>query len=336
MLESCFLEKDSDKLCLDGGDVEEMEKRIDVNMLLNNKIAGFLPFQIQYIDERCVCSYDVKGTVSLEKLLKEKKADFFLAEKIYQGIYAAWRTGQEFLLEESHFVLLPAYLLWNARKEQLMICYFPGYQSSLDEQMTTLGQFILKRIDHHDKQCVSFVYGIYELIEREGFVGADIAEYLKKFERVETTEKEKRYGVERGQEVKYHTAKQRTGSRQTPAAVQDEEKRIESIFCLQNISKWRELPMRIEICQNSFTIGRGLENDLVIPAAWVSYHHARIDQKQSQLYVTDLGSVNGVYLNGKKLISNHPVLFREGDVVSFADVSYRMQRKTEKMLSGKC
>lgn len=40
------------------------------------------------------------------------------------------------------------------------------------------------------------------------------------------------------------------------------------------------------------------------------------------IYLTDLSSVNGVFLNRKRLIKEHSVLCRVGDIVSFADITY--------------
>ncbi|KXK24210.1 MAG: FHA domain-containing protein [Chloroflexi bacterium OLB15] len=46
----------------------------------------------------------------------------------------------------------------------------------------------------------------------------------------------------------------------------------------------------------------------------VSRRHAHIFRKETaSLYVEDLGSPNGTYLNGQKLIANQPRILRDGD-----------------------
>jgi hypothetical protein len=47
-------------------------------------------------------------------------------------------------------------------------------------------------------------------------------------------------------------------------------------------------------------IGRGLDNDLVLPAADVSRHHARLEQAGSSYRLVDLGSTNGTRVNGRR------------------------------------
>ena len=47
------------------------------------------------------------------------------------------------------------------------------------------------------------------------------------------------------------------------------------------------------------TIGRGLENDLVLDSTDVSRNHARIEYRDGQWFLIDLGSTNGTRLNGQ-------------------------------------
>ena len=45
----------------------------------------------------------------------------------------------------------------------------------------------------------------------------------------------------------------------------------------------------------------------------VSRQHAKIELKNNHLYVTDLGSTNGTYLAGERLVPNTATLLRKGD-----------------------
>jgi pSer/pThr/pTyr-binding forkhead associated (FHA) protein len=48
-------------------------------------------------------------------------------------------------------------------------------------------------------------------------------------------------------------------------------------------------------------IGRGSEADLVIPDGLVSRRHAEIFEQQGQLFVKDLGSLNGTFVNNQRI-----------------------------------
>jgi pSer/pThr/pTyr-binding forkhead associated (FHA) protein len=49
------------------------------------------------------------------------------------------------------------------------------------------------------------------------------------------------------------------------------------------------------------SIGRKEDNDIHIDHMAVSGHHARVDITEGSLAVTDLGSTNGTFVNGKKV-----------------------------------
>lgn len=333
----CCLYKDTEKMCLQAEGKALEEQCIDVKMLLYNQITGFLSFQIQYIDERQVYSYSTEGMITLEEMIQNTEIDFILTREIYRGILAASRKGKEYFLNEAHFVLEPSHLFWDLRKKQIRICYFPEYSISLDDQMVNLSQILLKKIEHRDKRGTSFLYGIYELIEREGFVNPDIAEYLKGYGESEEKEWEtkgdsgkgeldlERQDVFRMRDKVLNNAVAEKGRK--PKHREERNKGTEIRTGLRNVSKWKGLPDWVEVDHDSFTIGRGEGNDFILPAAQISCQHARIDKKQSQIYITDLNSTNGVYINGKKLLRNHPVLCREKDIISFADIAYCLERQ---------
>ncbi|MFN4279801.1 FHA domain-containing protein [Thermosynechococcus sp.] len=64
---------------------------------------------------------------------------------------------------------------------------------------------------------------------------------------------------------------------------------------------------------NTFTIGRDPNNDLVIEHPTVSRHHARIERRNGDFLLTDLGSSNGTFVNGREV--EEPTLLRVGDTI---------------------
>lgn len=74
-------------------------------------------------------------------------------------------------------------------------------------------------------------------------------------------------------------------------------------------------PVIFKLDKSALTLGRASDNDLVIAdpivqAASVSKHHARLRRDQEEYIVRDLGSKNGVTVNGRHTIEN---VLQDGD-----------------------
>ena len=66
------------------------------------------------------------------------------------------------------------------------------------------------------------------------------------------------------------------------------------------------------------SIGRALDNDLVLESTDVSRHHARIEYGDGGYRLVDLGSTNGTRLNGQQVRGTVPL--HEGDQIEFGSL----------------
>jgi predicted component of type VI protein secretion system len=64
-------------------------------------------------------------------------------------------------------------------------------------------------------------------------------------------------------------------------------------------------------------VGRDLSNNISISDPEVSRHHARFFIQNDNVFVEDLGSTNGTFLNGERIST--PQQLRTGDVVTFGE-----------------
>ena len=80
-----------------------------------------------------------------------------------------------------------------------------------------------------------------------------------------------------------------------------------------------------ELDSAQLTIGRGGQNDIALPQdEFVSARHARFEPRRDGVWLQDLGSTNGTYLNGVRL--EKPRRLSSGDVVRVGDTDLRFEQ----------
>lgn len=74
---------------------------------------------------------------------------------------------------------------------------------------------------------------------------------------------------------------------------------------------------------DSATMGRADGSDILVDDPFASSVHARIFPRGQFMYVEDMGSTNGTYLNGRRLRSAERL--KVGDMVRIGETEYRYQ-----------
>jgi hypothetical protein len=82
---------------------------------------------------------------------------------------------------------------------------------------------------------------------------------------------------------------------------------------------------RFELNAKALTVGRGAPNDIRLDDdEFASAHHARIEPRRDGVWVEDVGSTNGTYVNGTRL--GRPQKLTPGDVVRIGETDLRYER----------
>jgi hypothetical protein len=82
---------------------------------------------------------------------------------------------------------------------------------------------------------------------------------------------------------------------------------------------------RVELAHGAVTIGRGPLNDLQLDQDdFASGKHALIDPRRDGVWVEDLGSTNGTFINGVRLSTSRRLT--PGDVLRIGETDFRYER----------
>ncbi|HWE23839.1 MAG TPA: FHA domain-containing protein [Myxococcales bacterium] len=83
----------------------------------------------------------------------------------------------------------------------------------------------------------------------------------------------------------------------------------------------------VALAQDEITIGRDDANAVRLPERNVSRHHARLRRSNGALLIEDLGSYNGVRINGEIIAEPTPV--KEGDLIEIGDYDLAVEGRLE-------
>ncbi len=71
-------------------------------------------------------------------------------------------------------------------------------------------------------------------------------------------------------------------------------------------------------------IGRGTNNDVVLPDSFASQEHAKFYIVQEEVWLEDLSSSNGTWVNGEKIMA--PIQLVPGDYVKIGSITFQYTR----------
>jgi|SRR5215471_11825512 len=81
---------------------------------------------------------------------------------------------------------------------------------------------------------------------------------------------------------------------------------------------------RVAMTGPRIVIGRGRESDVFLPDYRLSRRHAEIEQRGDAYFLIDLGSTNGTFLNGQRVVGERRL--RDGDLIALGKAASSSRR----------
>jgi pSer/pThr/pTyr-binding forkhead associated (FHA) protein len=117
----------------------------------------------------------------------------------------------------------------------------------------------------------------------------------------------------------YRTTKDRAEDEPTVAVVEAQQAKLVTVETGKV-----QLDRPVYILDETISIGRGEDNEIVINDNFVSHEHACITRYKQGYLLQDLNSTNGTYLNNQRVTTD--VLLTNGDLITVGSVIFRFER----------
>lgn len=318
---------------------------MSIKMLEHNKIPGLLPLYQQHVDDKLRLSYEIGSRISIQKQYEYKEISVKRACQLIKMVIDIILAGEQFFMMPEEYCVDFSYIYLERGEKQLYLCYLPDVEQTFPLEFRRLLEFLMEHLDHRDKKAASFYYAFYDMYCADELSLIELAEHIRLFEQENRNNTEERNSTyrEQGAESKKtpNTRKQMNVQKKKVSDDINEEDSGEDtkyIFSLslaksllagkQNL--WTEiLPKQLTFSQGKYMVGRQEGSAFHLLAPQVSRRHAEIEITGGQAYITDQGSRNGTYVNGRKLSAYVKTRLQAGDRVRFADISYQLRSPAE-------
>jgi len=117
-----------------------------------------------------------------------------------------------------------------------------------------------------------------------------------------------------------------SGSTDIVLPTADGTERVEALWFLSGQTTESDVVRHLPIHSFPFRVGRRGDAGLVLSHTTVSGLHAEFTELDRRLWLRDLGSTNGTFVNGQRLMER--VAIDENDLVQFAEVPFRVRRQS--------
>ena len=328
-------------------------------MLIRNKAEGFIPVKKIDWDNEIKLYYDITGKQSLDKGFVKRKISYQELSELLYSISCQVKECNRLFLDVSGIVLSPEYIYMDLSNDRFYWIFYPCNRES--HEIMDLAEYLLEHIDNGNHAAVRTVYELYRRAKEGSIDAENLYEILKsENEEEETIIPEVSESIQNSKkavikEKELHKSKiEKTVDRlfDSLKSKLSERKPQEKEFEYENFDddlSEDEAVVDTEFGTVLITLPEGNSRKLIsrdnsIPDAKldffpcvlgsrqdcvdillndrsVSRMHAQIDEAQGKLYLYDLNSTNGTFVNGLRIKSEEYEI-KEGDEIQIGNVRF--------------
>lgn len=150
----------------------------EAKMLEENRIQGLLPIRVRYEDGRETYCYDITSRQPLERILENHAVTGEQVRSLFWQLYRALEEMELYLLDSGGIILKPELIYTEPERFQIGLCAVPGRKGDFAAELSCFLQYLLKHIDHRDRDCVVLAYSLYQESLKENYGIEDLVKIV--------------------------------------------------------------------------------------------------------------------------------------------------------------
>ena len=169
-------------LKIEGDDLENVGDK----MFSYQTIPGFVPMEIEWVDEKKQYVYDVTGKLNLKQYLEKDGIGKHKVKKVMECLLSLPERLESYLLDGNDVRILPDCIFVDKHSEEVYGIYYPGNDCYGMTAYAAVAEFIIDHMNQKDTELAFFVYGLHKRFLEEGMTLVALREYMDSDSHVET------------------------------------------------------------------------------------------------------------------------------------------------------
>lgn len=166
---------------------ENYREDYQLYMLTENRIQGLLACKWTQVNDKLQLCYEITSRQSMDVAYERKKISYQELRRMLVDFHQLMITMKEYMLDANHLILEPGYLYVDVDTGGLALCYCPFYERDIKEAFYNWAEYVLGKLERHDKEGIALGYELYRLAGEEN---SSVEEILRSCQR-EQEENEK-------------------------------------------------------------------------------------------------------------------------------------------------
>lgn len=150
-----------------------------IKMLAYQQIEGILPLEIQTINNQAFFNYEITAKQSVYNLFDKTILSFDRVRKMFVNLIDTIERSYDYLLLPDDFIVTPEYVYLDINTDMPYLCYLPGHQKNIKEQLSSFIEYMMNKVDYNDKEAVLLIYRLYAISKEEGYTFNHLKETIQ-------------------------------------------------------------------------------------------------------------------------------------------------------------